>query len=297
MKIVTFGEIMLRLAAPDRLRLTQASKLEMTFGGGEANVAVSLALLGEEAAFVTRLPRNDVAEAAIHRLRGYGVDTRGILRGGERIGIYFLETGASQRASTVTYDRAHSSIAEIAPSDLNWDALLVGADWFHFTGITPALSDAATQAALDGVRAAKKLGLTVSCDLNYRKKLWTSEKAGQVMSGLMEHVDVCIANEEDAEKVFGITGRGCRGDRRQNRSCALRGGGPEADRTLQVSGGGHHAAGKLFRLAQRLVGIVLHGGRGAFQPSIRNGYRRPRGRWRFVRGGADLCLGEKERPG
>jgi 2-dehydro-3-deoxygluconokinase len=204
MKIVTFGEIMLRLAAPDRLRLTQASTLEMTFGGGEANVAVSLALLGEEAAFVTRLPRNDVAEAAIHRLRGYGVDTRGILRGGERIGIYFLETGASQRASTVTYDRAHSSIAEIAPSDLNWDALLVGADWFHFTGITPALSDAATQAALDGVRVAKKLGLTVSCDLNYRKKLWTSEKAGQVMSGLMEHVDVCIANEEDAEKVFGI---------------------------------------------------------------------------------------------
>jgi 2-dehydro-3-deoxygluconokinase len=204
MKVVTFGEIMLRLAAPGHLRLTQTSTLEMTFGGGEANVAVSLALLGEEAAFITRLPKNDVAEAAIHSLRGFGVDTRSILRGGERVGIYFLETGASQRASTVTYDRAHSAIAEIAPGDLKWDQLLAGADWFHFTGITPALSDAAAQATRDGVQAAKKLGLTVSCDLNYRKKLWTSDKAGQVMSGLMEHVDICIANEEDAEKVFGI---------------------------------------------------------------------------------------------
>jgi 2-dehydro-3-deoxygluconokinase len=208
MKVVTFGEIMLRLAAPGHLRLTQASSLEMTFGGGEANVAVSLALLGEEAAFVTRLPRNDVAEAAIHRLRGYGVDTRAILRGGDRVGIYFLETGASQRASTVTYDRAHSAIAEIAPGDLKWEQIFAGADWFHFTGITPALSDSAAQATRDAVRAAARLGLTVSCDLNYRKKLWTSEKAGQVMSELMEHVDICIANEEDAEKVFGIKAAG-----------------------------------------------------------------------------------------
>jgi 2-dehydro-3-deoxygluconokinase len=204
MKVVTFGEIMLRLAAPGNLRLTQTSSLEMTFGGGEANVAVSLALLGEEAAFVTRLPKNDVAEAAIQSLRGLGVDTRSILRGGDRVGIYFLETGASQRASTVTYDRAHSAIAEIAPGELKWDQLLAGADWFHFTGITPALSDAAAQATRDAVQATKKLGLTVSCDLNYRKKLWTSDKAGQVMSGLMPHVDICIANEEDAEKVFGI---------------------------------------------------------------------------------------------
>jgi 2-dehydro-3-deoxygluconokinase len=204
MKVVTFGEIMLRLATPGRLRLSQASSLEMTFGGGEANVAVSLALLGEEAAFITRLPKNDVADGAIHHLRGHGVDTRSILRGGDRVGIYFLETGASQRASTVTYDRAHSAIAEINPADLKWEQLLAGADWFHFTGITPALSDAAAQATLDGVKAAKQLGLTVSCDLNYRKKLWTSEKAGQVMGGLMPHVDVCIANEEDAEKVFGI---------------------------------------------------------------------------------------------
>src|SRR6201996_3183309 len=208
MKVVTFGEVMLRLATPGFLRLNQTPVLEMTFGGGEANVAVSLALFGEEASFVTRLPKNDVAEACIQKIRGFGLDTRSILRGGERIGIYFLESGASQRASTVTYDRAHSSISEINPADLKWDEILKDADWFHFTGITPALSDKAAQATLEGARAAKKLGLTVSCDLNYRKKLWTSEKAGQVMSGLMEHVDICIANEEDAEKVFGIKATG-----------------------------------------------------------------------------------------
>lgn len=208
MKVVTFGEIMLRLATPGHLRLNQSPVLEMTFGGGEANVAVSLALFGEEAIFMTRLPKNDVAETAIQRLRGLGVDTRSILRGGDRIGIYFLESGVSQRASTVTYDRAHSAISEINPADLKWESLLAGADWFHFTGITPALSDAAAQATLEGARAAKKLGLTVSCDLNYRKKLWTSEKAGQVMSGIMKHVDICIANEEDAEKVFGIKASG-----------------------------------------------------------------------------------------
>ena len=208
MKTITFGEVMLRLATPGFLRLNQAPVLEMTFGGGEANVAVSLALFGDDAAFVTRLPKNDVAETCIQRLRGLGVDTRAILRGGDRIGIYFLESGASQRASTVTYDRAHSAMAEINPADLNWEAILKGADWFHFTGITPALSDQAAQASLEGARAAKKLGLTVSCDLNYRKKLWSSEKAGQVMSGLMEHVDICIANEEDAEKVFGIKADG-----------------------------------------------------------------------------------------
>jgi 2-dehydro-3-deoxygluconokinase len=204
MKTVTFGEIMLRLAPPGHLRLPQTSVLEMTYGGGEANVAVSLALLGDEASFVTRLPKNDVAETAIQRIRGLGVETKSILRGGERIGIYFLENGASQRASTVTYDRAHSSISEINPADLKWDAILAGAQWFHFTGITPALSDSAAQAALEGAKKAKELGLTVSCDLNFRKKLWSSEKAGKVMSGIMEYVDICIANEEDAEKVFGI---------------------------------------------------------------------------------------------
>jgi 2-dehydro-3-deoxygluconokinase len=199
---------MMRLATPGFLRFNQSPVLEMTFGGGEANVAVSLAQFGEEAAFITRLPKNDLAETCIQKLRGLGVDTRGILRGGDRIGIYFLETGASQRASTVTYDRAHSAISEIESKDVDWDKAFKGADWFHFTGITPALSDSAAHACLEAARAAKKAGLTVSCDLNFRKKLWTSEKAGKVMSGLMEHVDICIANEEDAEKVFGIKASG-----------------------------------------------------------------------------------------
>lgn len=199
---------MLRLAAPGNLRLGQTPVLEMTFGGGEANVAVSLAQFGEETAYVTRLPRNDVAEACVQQLRGLGVDTHRILRGGQRMGLYFLETGASQRASTVTYDRAHSAISEIDPAELNWDEIFRGADWFHFTGITPALSDRAAQATLDAAQAAKKRGLTVSCDLNFRKKLWSPEKARKVMSGLMEKVDICIGNEEDAEKVFGIQAEG-----------------------------------------------------------------------------------------
>jgi 2-dehydro-3-deoxygluconokinase len=208
MKAITFGEVMLRLATPGHLRFNQASVLEMSFGGGEANVAVALAQLGDEAAFVTRLPRNDIAEACIQQIRGLGVDTRSIVRGGDRMGIYFLETGASQRASTVTYDRAHSAIAEIDPAALDWPAILEGGQWFHFTGITPALSDRAARAVEDGARAAKKLGLTVSCDLNYRKKLWDSERAQAVMTGLMPLVDFCIGNEEDAEKVFGIKAAG-----------------------------------------------------------------------------------------
>jgi 2-dehydro-3-deoxygluconokinase len=208
MRIITFGEVMLRLATPGHLRFNQTGLLEMTFGGGEANVAVSLAQLGDEAVFVTRLPRNDLAEACIQHLRGLGVETRSILRGGGRMGIYFLESGAAQRASTVTYDRAHSAIAEIDPAELDWPAILEGGGWFHFTGITPALSDRAAQAVLDGARAAKELGLTVSCDLNYRKKLWSPERAQEVMSGLMPHVDYCVGNEEDAEKVFGIKAAG-----------------------------------------------------------------------------------------
>ena len=199
---------MLRLATPGHLRFAQTSVLEMTFGGGEANVAVSLAQLGIEATFVTRLPNHDVAQTCINQLRGLGVDTRYILRGGERLGIYFLESGASQRASTVTYDRAYSAISTIDPASLKWTEILRGANWFHFTGITPALSDAAAQAALDGAKAAKAAGIAVSCDLNYRKKLWTPAKAQEVMSGLMAQVDYCIANEEDAEKVFGIKAAG-----------------------------------------------------------------------------------------
>jgi 2-dehydro-3-deoxygluconokinase len=208
MKAITFGEVMLRLATPGHLRFNQASVLELTFGGGEANVAVSLAQLGDEAAFVTRLPRNDIAEACIQQIRGLGVETRSIVRGGDRMGIYFLETGASQRASTVTYDRTHSAIAELDPAELDWSSILEGGHWFHFTGITPALSDRAARAVEDGARAAKQLGLTVSCDLNYRKKLWSPERAQAVMSGLMPLVDYCIGNEEDAEKVFGIKAAG-----------------------------------------------------------------------------------------
>ena len=203
-RVVTFGEVMLRLSPPSYLRLTQANSLDMTFGGAEVNVAVSLAQLGLDAAFVTRLPKNDLTQAFIQQIRGLGVDTGQILYGGERLGVYFVEKGASQRASTVLYDRAHSAIAEISPEELDWDAILDGASAFHTTGITPALSDLAAKAALDGVKAAKSKGLTVTCDLNFRKKLWSGEKAGRVMGELVKYVDYCIANEEDAETVFGI---------------------------------------------------------------------------------------------
>ena len=203
-RVVTFGEVMLRLSPPGYLRLTQTGSLDMTFGGAEINVAVSLAQLGLDAAFVTRLPKNDLAQAFIHQIRGLGVDTSQILRGGDRLGIYFVEKGASQRASTVLYDRSHSAIAEIDPKDLDWNEILGGASAFHTTGITPALSDSAAQAALDGVKAARARGLTVTCDLNFRKKLWSGEKAGQVMGEIVKYVDYCIANEEDAETVFGI---------------------------------------------------------------------------------------------
>jgi 2-dehydro-3-deoxygluconokinase len=208
MKAITFGEVMLRLATPGHLRFNQTKLLEMTFGGGEANVAVALSQLGDQASFVTCLPSNDIADACIQELRGLGVDTGSILRGGERMGIYFLETGAAQRASTVTYDRAHSAIAEVDPAALDWPAILQGGNWFHFTGITPALSQRAATAVVEGAQKAKELGLTVSCDLNYRKKLWSPERAREVMSTLMPHVDFCIGNEEDAEKVFGIKAAG-----------------------------------------------------------------------------------------
>ncbi len=203
-KIVTFGEIMMRLATPGHLRFEQTHVLEMTFAGGEANVAVSLARFGLPSAFVTLLPKNDLAEACIMQLRSLGVDTRFILRGGERMGVYFLETGASQRASTITYDRSHSAISEIDPSSLPWNEIFSDTSWFHFTGITPALSDNCVTAVTAAARKAKAKGLTVSCDLNFRKKLWDSEKAEKVMTGLTPYIDICIANEEDAENVFGI---------------------------------------------------------------------------------------------
>jgi 2-dehydro-3-deoxygluconokinase len=204
--VVTFGEIMMRLATPGHLRFSQSPHLELIYGGGEANVAVSLANYGLKARFVTRLPKNDLAQSAVNELRGLGVCTDFIVRGGERMGIYFIETGASQRASKVIYDRAHSAISEIKPGEVNWDQVFEGAKWFHWTGITPALGDSAAAVTREACQAAKKHGLTISTDLNYRKKLWSREKAGQVMGGLMEFVDVCIANEEDAESVFNIKG-------------------------------------------------------------------------------------------
>ncbi len=203
-KIVTFGEIMLRLAPEGYYRFIQAENFGATYGGGEANVAVSLANYGMDVSFVTKLPKHDIGQAAVNSLRRFGVDTSHIARGGNRVGIYFLEKGASQRASKVIYDRAGSSIATASPEDFNWDEIFAGVDWFHFTGITPALGDGVAAICLEACKAAKKHHVTVSCDLNYRKNLWTREKAGQVMGGLMEYVDVCIANEEDASDVFGI---------------------------------------------------------------------------------------------
>ena len=203
-KVVTFGELMLRLAPPGYLRFTQADTFTATYGGGEANVAVSLANYGMDVAFVTKLPENDIGQAAVNSLRRYGVDVSKIVRGGPRVGIYYLEKGASQRPSKVIYDRAGASIALAQPGDFDWDSIIEGVSWFHFTGITPALGDNVAACCLEACKAAKAKNITVSCDLNFRKNLWTSEKAGQVMGQLMEYVDVCIANEEDAEKVFGI---------------------------------------------------------------------------------------------
>ena len=204
MKAVTFGELMLRLAPEGYLRFVQADKFQVTFGGGEANVAVSLANYGVDAAFVSKLPNNDIGQAAVNSLRRYGVDTSKIVRGGDRIGIYFLEKGASQRPSKVIYDRAASAIALAKREDFDWDKIFDGVGWFHFTGITPALSDETAAITLDALKAAKVKGITVSCDLNYRKKLWSKAKAKEVMTSLMPYVDVLIANEEDSSDVFGI---------------------------------------------------------------------------------------------
>jgi 2-dehydro-3-deoxygluconokinase len=204
-RVVTFGEIMLRLAPPGYQRFFQSPMFEATFGGGEANVAVSLSIFGIQSAFVTKLPKNAIGDAAIGELKRFGVDTDKITRGGDRVGIYYCEKGASQRASKVVYDRAHAAIAEAKTADFNWDEIFKGAEWFHFTGITPALSESAAEIALAACKKAKEKGVKVSCDLNYRKNLWSTEKAGKVMAGLMQYVDLLIANEEDSEKVFGIT--------------------------------------------------------------------------------------------
>ena len=203
-KVVTFGEIMLRLEPEGYNRFVQASNYGASYGGGEANVAISLANFGIDAVFATKLPKHEIGQAAVNTLRQFGVDTSKIVRGGDRVGIYFLEKGASQRASKVIYDRANSAIATADPGDFDWDAIFEGAEWFHFTGISPALSDKAAAITMDAVKTAKDRGLTISCDLNYRKNLWSREKAASVMGALVPLVDICIANEEDASDVFGI---------------------------------------------------------------------------------------------
>ena len=203
-RIITFGEIMMRLNPAGYLRFVQADSFEASYAGGEANVAVSLANYGMDAAFVTKVPAHEIGQCAVNALRKYGVDTTGIVRGGDRLGVYFVEKGASQRASKVIYDRANSAISLAKPEEFDWDKLFTGADWFHFTGITPALGGFLPEICLAACKAAKAKGIPVSCDLNYRKKLWTREQAGETMAKLLPYVDVCIANEEDAKDVFGI---------------------------------------------------------------------------------------------
>ena len=206
MKYLTFGEIMLRLKSPGHERFFQSPMLEATFGGGEANVAVSLANYGEDVGFLSVLPKNAIGDECIKELRRFGVDTSRVVRGGERLGIYFLETGANQRPSKVVYDRAYSAIAMAKPGDIDWEKTFAGVEWFHITGITPAISESAMELSLESVKEAKKRGITVSCDLNYRKNLWKyGKKASEVMRELANYVDVAIANEEDVQKSLEIT--------------------------------------------------------------------------------------------
>jgi len=203
-RVVTFGELMLRLAPEGYYRFSQAEKYGATYGGGEANVAVSLANFGLNARFVTKIPKHEIGQAGVNSLRKYGVDTSFIARGGERIGIYFLEKGASQRPSKVIYDRKGSAIAEAVETDFDWNKIFENVQWFHFTGITPALSDKTAEICLQACKTAKEKGITISCDLNFRKKLWSKEKAGKTMGEICKFVDICIANEEDIGDVFAI---------------------------------------------------------------------------------------------
>ena len=203
-KVITFGEIMLRLSPAGTGRFVQSDAFDVIYGGGEANVAVSCANYGDAAYFVSKLPAHEIGQAAVNSLRRYGVNTDYITRGGDRVGIYYCETGSAMRPSKVIYDRAGSAIAEADPADFDFDKIMEGADWFHWSGITPAISDKAAELTKLACQAAKRHGVTVSCDLNYRKKLWTTEKAQSIMTPLMEYVDVCITNEEDAEKCLGF---------------------------------------------------------------------------------------------
>ena len=296
-KVVTFGEIMLRLNPPGYERFLQSPVLGATFGGGEANVAVSLALFGLDSYYVTRLPKHDIGEAAVRALRAEGVKTDFILRGGDRIGIYFVETGASQRASNVIYDRARSAISELEPGTVDWAKVFQGADWFHVTGITPALGEKAAACTRESIEAAKKAGAKVSVDLNFRKKLWTEAQAQKVMRPLMSHVDVVIANEEDIQSVLGLDV-------------------PNTDVTaghLNLEGYRSVAQRLSTELGPPLVAITLarervgqrqrmergalgrQGGHVRPQPALRRADRRPRGRWRQLRRRIDLWPAHRAR--
>jgi len=203
-KVVTFGDIMLRLSPPGNQRIVQSRSFDALYGGGEANVAYSLSQFNIPVKFVTKLPKNMIGQAAMNSLAAFGVDISDIILGGERCGIYFYEKGAAVRASKVIYDRKNTAISKVKAAEFDWDKIFTGAEWFHFTGITPALGDNVAQVCMEACQCAKKLNMTVSCDLNFRKNLWTSQKANQVMTTLMPYVDIAIGNEEDAEKVFGI---------------------------------------------------------------------------------------------
>ena len=203
-KVITFGEIMLRLSTPNHNRFVQSDLFEVNYGGGEANVAVALANYGLESYFVSKLPNNEIGQSAVNHLRRFGVNTNHIIRGGERVGIYFLETGASQRPSKVVYDRANSAISNAVSDEFDWNEIFEDVEWFHWTGITPALGEKAIAILNEACKVANSKGIKISCDLNFRKKMWTSEEAQKVMRPLMKYVDVCIANEEDAEKSLGL---------------------------------------------------------------------------------------------
>ena len=207
-KVVTFGEVMLRLAPNGYYRFFQNDQMQATFGGGEANVAVSLANFGLDSAYVTKLPEHAIGQSAVDSLRYFGVDTSKIVRGGERVGIYFLEKGASQRGSVCIYDRKYSAIQQAKKEDFDWASIFEGADWFHFTGITPALGENLVEICKEACIKAKEMGVKISCDLNYRGKLWTRQEANKAMTELCKYVDVCISNEEDAKDVFGIEAEG-----------------------------------------------------------------------------------------
>ena len=283
-RVITFGEIMMRLNPAGYLRFLQADSFDATYAGGEANVAVSLANYGNDAAFVSKVPEHEIGQASVNALRKFGVDTRLMLRGGPRLGIYFCEKGASQRGSKVIYDRANSAIALAKRDEFNWDKIFENCDWFHFTGITPALGGELPEICLDACKAAKAKNITVSCDLNYRGKLWSREKAGEVMSKLMPFVNVCIANEEDAKDVFGIAAEntdieGGKLDRDGYISVAkqltdrfnfkavaitLRGSISASDNNwsgmLYVNGAAHFAKNYLIRLVDRVGGGDSFGG-------------------------------------